>query len=185
MRRGLVGFLFPSLLFAGTVWFPAGGNDISQVPNLWQDGFQLGYKLGYEYCLIDVKGIDKLQNELTSVKLLLNQLKGYGKEKGEYVEITLKIPKKRLALIRIAKHLQEIFSKKEKWKGYIIYGELNNVPEAKIGWYIRQAQKLGFEPLKLGKVVIFDSEVSQVDAETVAKKLSQAFGIKLKVLKVD
>ena len=183
MRKSLILLPLLSTTFATTVWFPVSSSS-SQVPSLWRDGFQTGFQLGYEYCLLDKDLITKLETDLKAINLLLRNLPK-GTDKGDYIEITLKIPKNNPSLVRVAKHLQRLLQPKHQLQGWLVYCNCSKFPEWKIGWFLRKAQTLGYNPLKLGKVVIFDTEPTKVDAQSVAKELGKVLGIKLETVKAE
>ncbi len=183
MRKVLLIPFLSLTTFATTVWFPVSSNS-SQVPSLWKDGFQIGFQLGYDYCLVDKELITKLKGDLKAINLLLRNLPK-GTDKGEFVEITLRIPKNNPSLVRVAKHLQQILQSKKQFRGWLVYCDCSKFPEWKIGWFLRKAQGLGYNPLKLGKVVIFDTEPTKVDAQSVAKELGRVLGIKLETVKAE
>ena len=144
---------------------------------MWERGFELGYKIGYEYCLVDKRYTDKVVQELEELKLLMQILKrkesqlAKVEDKNGYYEITLRIPKNAPSMVRLAKHIKELQKGKRILSGWIVYLDGVKIPEVKLGWYIEKAQKLGYDPLKIGKVIIFDTEPTKADAEYVKNKL--------------
>ena len=156
-------------------------------PQTWQNGFLIGYKIGYQYCLVDKQVLNQITKELEEINFLEKLLKRYGgvKDKGNYYEVTLKIPKNAPSLVRLAKYVRQIEANKNQLGGWIVYLNGINYPEVKLGWYIEIARQEGFSPLKIGKVIIFDSEPTKTDAEYVKNKLEQKGIPSLKILKVD
>jgi hypothetical protein len=178
--------VLPFLTFASTVWFPV-ENSNSNVPSLWTDGFKTGYEIGYDYCLVDKEQISKLERKLRAINILLENLKRFKgvKDNGQTITITITIPKSNPSLVRLANRLKRLAEKKEKYlTGWLVYCNCLNYPEEKIGWYIRQAEKLGYDVLKVGKVIFFDAKANKADAEFEAKQLSQTLGIPVKVVYV-
>jgi len=156
----------------------------STVPSMWERGFELGYKIGYEYCLVDEGFLKKTVQQLEELNVLINLLKRKQNKCVEIkecskncYEITIRIPKNAPSLIRLAKHIKELQKGKRILRGWIVYLDGTNIPEVELGWYIEKAQKLGYNPIKIGKVIIFDTEPTKTDAEYVKNKLIKA-GIK-------